>query len=188
MNQNAANAVRLNLLMRSAQDGDGAAYVQLLREITPLLRNVIRRQRRFLQPQDIEDLVQDVLLSVHSVRATYDPERLFLPWLLGITHNRLAYVARRYFRRAANEDLVETLPEAFPDESAGQNTEVYGDPNALKQAIERLAPGEREAIEMLKLREMSLKEASAASGKSIGALKISVHRAVASLRKALRNE
>ena len=39
---------------------------------------------------------------------------------------------------------------------------------------------------MLKLRQMSLKEASpAASGMSIGALKISVHRGIAALRKVL---
>jgi len=40
----------------------------------------------------------------------------------------------------------------------------------------------------LKLREMSLREAAAASGTSIGALKVSVHRAMATLRKALTKE
>ena len=38
---------------------------------------------------------------------------------------------------------------------------------------------------MLKLREMSLKEAASASGTSIGALKVSVHRAMTTLRKVL---
>ena len=51
-----------------------------------------------------------------------------------------------------------------------------------------LSPGQRDAIEMLKLREMSLKEAAAASGTSIGALKVSVHRAMATLRRALIKE
>ena len=41
---------------------------------------------------------------------------------------------------------------------------------------------------MLKLREMSLKEAAAASGTSVSALKVSVHRAVAALRKTLLKE
>ena len=40
--------------------------------------------------------------------------------------------------------------------------------------------------ELLKLRELSLKEASALTGMSIGALKIATHRAIASLRRALR--
>ncbi len=41
----------------------------------------------------------------------------------------------------------------------------YRDPEALAQAIRTLPPGEREAVEMLKLRELSLKEAAAASGR-----------------------
>jgi RNA polymerase sigma-70 factor (ECF subfamily) len=39
---------------------------------------------------------------------------------------------------------------------------------------------------MLKLREMSLKEAATQSGTSVGALKVSVHRAMESLKKALK--
>src|SRR5689334_14326828 len=76
-------------LMKRAQAGDAAAYVELLNEITPILRRTIRRQRAFLSTEDIEDLVQEVLLSVHAVRATYDPSRPFIPWLFAITKNRL---------------------------------------------------------------------------------------------------
>jgi RNA polymerase sigma-70 factor (ECF subfamily) len=61
----------------------------------------------------------------------------------------------------------------------------YGDPQALTQAMEQLPPGQRQAVELLKLREMSLKEAAAASGTSVGALKVAVHRGIAALRKAL---
>jgi RNA polymerase sigma-70 factor (ECF subfamily) len=38
---------------------------------------------------------------------------------------------------------------------------------------------------MLRLREMSLKDAAAATGISVGALKVTVHRAIINLRKAL---
>ena len=100
---------RLAGLMRSAQDGDGSAYAALLREVTPWLRQMMRHQRPFLQPQDIEDLVQDVLLSLHAVRASYDPKRPFLPWLAAIARNRLADGARRYARRAAKEVMAENL-------------------------------------------------------------------------------
>jgi RNA polymerase sigma-70 factor (ECF subfamily) len=49
----------------------------------------------------------------------------------------------------------------------------------------KLPQGQRQAIELMKLREMSLKEAAAATGTSIGALKVSVHRGMSALRKAL---
>src|SRR5436190_116907 len=90
-------------LMQRAQQGDTVAYVQLLNEITPILRRVIRRQRSFLSAADIEDLVQEVLLSVHAVRATYDPARPFMPWLFAITRNRLVDGVRRYSRQGARE-------------------------------------------------------------------------------------
>jgi RNA polymerase sigma-70 factor, ECF subfamily len=40
-------------------------------------------------------------------------------------------------------------------------------------------------VEMLKLRELSLREAAAASGMSMSALKVAAHRAVKALRRAL---
>jgi RNA polymerase sigma factor (sigma-70 family) len=153
---------RLADLMRSTQDGDHSAYVQLLVEVTPLLRQTIRRHRHFLQPADVEDLVQDILLSLHAVRATYDPGRPFLPWLLAIARNRMADGARRYVRRSANEVAVEQLPVTFAEDEAKVPDEGYSDPEALRQAMQRLPRGQREAIEMLKLREMSLREAAAA--------------------------
>lgn len=178
----------LATLMQAAQAGDAQAYVRLLEKIMPRLRQVVRSQRRFLNADDIEDLVQDVLLSLHAVRATYDPRRPFSPWLMAITRNRLADGARRHGRRAAHEvqvGQVENVPVTFSDEGANIDDDRYRDPEALRRAIRDLPPGQRTAIEMLKLREMSLKEAAAASGTSIGALKVSVHRAIAALRKAL---
>lgn len=65
----------LGELMRAAQRGDGASYAELLRAITPRVRSVVRRERVFAGIAEVEDLVQDVLLSVHTVRATYDPAR-----------------------------------------------------------------------------------------------------------------
>jgi RNA polymerase sigma factor (sigma-70 family) len=176
----------LATLMQAAQGGDTQAYVGLLKEITPRLRQIVRGQRRFLKAEDIEDIVQDVLLSLHAVRATYDPQRPFMPWLIAITRNRLADAARRYGRRAAHEVQVENV--TFSDKEANVDSDEYRDPEALRQAIEDLSPAQRAAIEMLKLREMSLKEAAAARGTSIGALKVSVHRAMAALRKALIKE
>jgi RNA polymerase sigma factor (sigma-70 family) len=171
--------------MRAAQSGDARAYAELLKEITPRLRNFVRARRRFLSTDDIEDLVQDVLLSLHAVRATYDPERPFLPWLMAIARNRLADGARRYARHSAHEVQVDELPVTFADEETNIEFDVYRDPEELRQAVQSLPRGQREAIEMLKLREMSLQEAAAASGTSVGALKVSIHRAMGTLRKAL---
>jgi RNA polymerase sigma-70 factor (ECF subfamily) len=188
MSQMQTDEHALKTLMRAAQAGDSQAYARLLREITPRLHVIIKRQRQFLPAEDIEDLIQDVLISLHSVRATYDSSRPFMPWLIAITRNRLADAARRYSRQKAHETNVEEYPVTFSEEAANIDSAPYRDPEALRQAIAGLPPGQWQAVEMLKLREMSLKEAATASGTSVGALKVSVHRTMSALRKALSKE
>jgi RNA polymerase sigma-70 factor (ECF subfamily) len=184
MNQQ-LNDRALARLMEAAQAGDAAAYARLLTLVMPAVRQYVRRVRGFVGAAGVEDLVQDVMLSLHAVRATYDPERPFMPWLLAIARNRIADGARRHVRRAAHEVQVEELPVTFADDEANKEMGTYGDVEALQQAIEALPQRQRTAVEMLKLKEMSLKEAAAATGLSIGVLKTSMHRAMASLGKAL---
>jgi RNA polymerase sigma factor (sigma-70 family) len=180
------NEERLAALMRFAQGGDADAYAALMQELAVRVRQIVRHRRAFLKHADVEDLVQDVLLSVHAVRATYDATRPFVPWLLAITRNRLADAARRYARHGAREVAVDDLDVTFFSATTNTLTTTYGDPDALKDAIADLPAGQRSAIEMLKLREMSLKEAAATSGTSVGALKVATHRAMDALRRKLK--
>ena len=171
--------------MRAAQNGDADAYRALLTAVTPRIRRVVRARRGFLDAAEIEDLVQDVLLSVHAVLATYDPSRPFMPWLMAIVRNRLVDAARRYGRRQAHETRVDDLRVTFGGIATNTTDEWTGDLEALEQAIRALPAGQRQAIELLKLQEMSLKEASAATGTSVTALKVATHRAIVSLRRML---
>ena len=169
-------------LMLRAQDGDRQAYRALLEDITPYLRTLAKRC--FKQPNDIEDVVQDILLTVHMVRHAYDPSRSFGPWLLAIANRRIVDRVRREARQRAREIKLAREHETFDDHAANLDETRY-DEAALNETIERLPPEQRQAIRMLKLNEMSLKEAAAASGRSISALKVATHRAVKSLRKML---
>lgn len=182
------NEERLAALMRSAQGGDAEAYAVLMQEVAVRARQIVRYRRAFLERADVEDLVQDVLLSVHAVRATYDAARPFIPWLLAIARNRLADAARRYARHGAHEVTVDDLDVTFFSQDTNTLAATYGDPDALREAIAELPAGQRSAIEMLKLRELSLKEAAAASGTSVGALKVATHRAMDALRRKLKKE
>ena len=173
-------------LMEAAQNGDSGAYTRLLREVALLVRRVVRS--RLPGSADAEDVTQDVLLSLHAVRHTYDPARPFLPWVMAIVRNRLVDHWRRVGRRAEHEVVVEKLPETFADEATNTMESAWADGDVLRRAVAALPPGQRQAIEMLKLKEMSLKEASAASGMSVGALKVATHRAVKALRTALNKE
>lgn len=174
----------LSALMQAAQAGDTAAYRDFLAAVIPHIRMVVRARRLGFAAADVEDLVQDVLLSIHSVRQTWDSGRPILPWIAAIVRNRLADAARRHRRRAANETPAGDDYETFPAPPANRENGI-GDAEALRAAISVLPPGQRSAIELLKLKEMTLKEAASVTGLSIAALKVAVHRGLKALRDAL---
>ena len=107
--------------------------------------------------------MQDVLLSVHMVRATYDPARPFVPWLLAIVRNRLVDGARRYARIARrvnhvdDDDVTFSRPQRMTISGAGRCVAL------LRRGV-ALPAGQRQAIEFLKLRELSLERGVDLSG------------------------
>ena len=168
--------------MARAQAGDRDAYRRLLEDVTPYLRSIAARH--FQNSGDIEDTVQEMLLTVHAVRHTYDPARPFGPWLVAIANRRVVDGLRRQGRSRAREVVLETGHETFAAPQANYH-EAASEARALQEAVKSLPPGQREAVRLLKLQEMSLKEAAAASGMTVAALKVATHRALKSLRKVL---
>jgi RNA polymerase sigma-70 factor (ECF subfamily) len=182
----AMDGADLDALMARVQAGDREAYDALLDDLLSRVRHLVVGQRGFLGRAEVDDLVQEILLSVHVARATYTPGRPFLPWLHAIARNRLADAARRHARVSAHEVVVDELDVTFPGADPNLAGKDYRDPHALSHAVGALPPGQRTAIELLKLQELSLKEAAAASGTSVGALKVATHRAMIALRKMLK--
>jgi RNA polymerase sigma factor (sigma-70 family) len=170
-----------SILMARAQEGDRTAYQRLLQEITPYLRSLAARRHR--DPRDVEDAVQDVLLTVHSIRQTYDPARPFAPWLVAIANRRFIDRLRRQGRRRDREIPLTSEHETFCEPQA--NLEESPDRHELEGAINDLPPAQQQALRLLKLKEMSLKEAATVSGMTIASLKVNVHRALKNLRKML---
>ena len=174
-------------LMARAQQGDRAAYERLLREVVPYLRRALAH--RCAGSADLEDRVQDVLLTVHAIRATYDPSRPFKPWLIAIARRRVVDHLRRHGRIAAHETVLDESHETI--HAGGTNTfdtDTAEGALALRDveaAIEGLPPGQRQAVRLLKLEGLSLEEASVRTGATVGSLKVASHRAVQALKRLL---
>lgn len=171
--------------MARAQAGDRQAYGQLLSEAAPYLRALALRYLG--SGPDLEDAVQEILLSVHAIRHTYEPSRPFRPWLATIASRRLIDVLRRRSRHVRHEvEESAAGPEAAGDELdpsviAGRVVDI----RSVRQAVAALPVRQREAVRLLRLQELSLEEAATASGQSTGALKVACHRALKSLREML---
>lgn len=169
-------------LLAAAQRGDGRAYHDFLRAILPFLRAVARRRDR--SDDQVEDIVQDSLLTVHRVRHTYEPGRPVRPWLTAIVTRRAIDVGRRRGRIGAREVADQAAYETYPDPAANRN-ESAAATEEIGRMMAQLTPKQKQALELVKLREMSLAEASAASGQSVASLKVNIHRAIRRLRRGL---
>lgn len=177
--------LRLAPLMRAAQDGDAAAYQALLRDCVPFIAAVARQ--RGLPADRVDDVVQETLITIHRVRATYDPRRRFLPWLAAIAERRAIDALRRHGRSARREVHDEAAYESVPD--AALNAAELSDRDRrdhhLRAVVAGLPPGQRQAVERLVFGEQSLDEAAAATGRNKVALKVNLHRAIRALRARL---
>jgi RNA polymerase sigma-70 factor, ECF subfamily len=170
-------------LMRAGQSGDRAAYERLLREVSPLIRALVRRHCS--NRADIEEMVQDTLLTVHRVRHTYDPSRPFCPWLAAIAWRRSIDALRRRIRVSKYETPEQGVYETFSDAAANSDLEDVRSAEEVQDLLQLLPPRQREALQSLKLQQMTLAEASVASGQSVAALKVNTHRALKTLRGLL---
>lgn len=164
-------------LMALAQAGDQLAYTRLLKALVPVIRSQVRKQ--LADDALVEDVIQDVLLTVHRVRHTYDPAFPFLPWLMAIISARAIDALRRRGRHQRWEIHEETLPEAAtpPDSQRLDRQEELAD------YLRRLPSRQREIVEHVHLREMSLTEAAAHHHLSVAAVKSLLHRALNNLRR-----
>ncbi len=173
---------RWSELLAAAQGGDAGAYRLFLASITPFILGIARR--RTGSEDSAADIVQDVLLTVHRVRHTYEPGRPVKPWLAAIAVRRSIDSMRRRGRIGAREVHNAPAYETFADPQA--NRGEAGDPAwTLAQLTGGLSKGQKEAVELVKLKEMSLAQASAVSGQSVSSLKVNIHRAIKKMRLML---
>jgi RNA polymerase sigma-70 factor, ECF subfamily len=173
-------------LMLRAQSGDQPAYNRLLRAIAPVVRTSVRRRIR--DEALAEDVVQDVLLAVHRVRHTYDPDRPFLPWLSAIVSTRAIDALRRTGRHRRREVHDDAIMAMQVDGSATYAIESATIGRDLDRYLSRLPDRQRRMIERVRLQEMSLTEAAAASGETLPTVKSLLHRALLSLRQLGHND
>lgn len=172
--------LRLSASMRAAQEGDAEAYAGLLEEIAGAARSFIAR--RGGDADSHEDFVQEVLISIHKARHTYDPGRPFSPWMWAIVRRRYVDFVRRYVRTTAYQ-----VPTGFPVETIAAHDPTDHAKRALllKQALSQLPDVQRRAVELTKLEGKSVRDAATELGVSEASLRVSVHRARGRLYRIL---
>jgi RNA polymerase sigma factor (sigma-70 family) len=184
--QAGSDGARRSALMAAGQAGDATAYATLLRDCVPLIKQAARRQG---VPADrVDDVVQDVLLTIHRARATYDPQRPFDAWLRVIAERRAIDLLRQTRRQGAREINAPLALESYADHAAdpSKGLEHADAAGRVDQVLATLPAGQREAVQALVLEERSLDDAAARTNRSKGALKVNLHRALKALRGRMK--
>ncbi len=150
-----------------AQRGDRQAYATFLHGSRAWL---LRYFRRRIMPDQIEDLVQDTLLSVHRKLASYDPSRPVVPWLAAIARYRFVDHLRIAYRNA-EDALDDDFPAVAIDDEPALTARL-----SLDRLFEALPDAQQRAIELVKIEGLSISEASASTGQSESLVKVNIHR------------
>lgn len=165
--------------IRLAQNGDEKAYAAFLTETSIILRAYI--SRKIYQISDREDLIQEILLSIHKARHTYDCNRPVKPWIMAIATYRINDYLRAYYKKRENEIIDYDSIANFFD----QNVTDSIISNELINTVNALPEKQRKIVHMMKIEGYSVKEVASAMNMSESAIKVSAHRAYKLLRKKL---
>jgi RNA polymerase sigma factor (sigma-70 family) len=186
--QNADADQRRSAWMAAAQTGDGEAYQALLRDCIPLIKSVVRRHA--VPADHVDDVVQDVLLTIHRVRHTYDPARSFTAWMRVIAERRAVDLLRRTIRHGAREVHAPLAFDNHPDETVdpSQHLDRADASRSVGRALASLPTRQREAVQHLVLEDQSLDEAATLTKRTKGSLKVNLHRALKALRGRMQRE
>lgn len=161
----------LKPLWLRAQSGDEVAYRECLVRMASRLRAFLRRRMQGL-PDDVEDLVQETLLALHTQRGTYDPTLPVSAWVVAIARHKLVDLWRRRGRQDALNDPLDDVDESLLAADVHEGSAQRD----LDQLLQTLPPAQRVAIVLTKIEGLSVAEAAQRTGASESAIKVQVHR------------
>ncbi len=171
----------LRALLLQALAGEAQAYHQFLKELSSHVRAFLRRRLASL-PDEIEDLVQDILLAVHNQRHTYRSDQPLTAWVHAIARYKLIDLLRSRSSREALHDPLDDEMELF----AASETEALDARRDVATLLQQLPDNQRLPIIHTKLEGQSVAEAAQATGMSESAIKVGVHRGLKALATLMR--
>lgn len=164
-------------LVRSAQQGDEAAFGALIRRHQDRVFRLVGRFYR--RPEDVEDAAQETFLRAWRKIGTYRRDAPFEHWLTRLCLNLCYQRLRR--KRLDSEDL-EQAPEtavAAPDPSAATDA---------RRLLARLAPQDRFVLLLLDGEGWTVTEIAQRLGWSRVNVRVRTHRARKKLRRFVEDD
>ena len=171
-------------LVRMAQQGSLEAFTMLYERYLP----IVHKRVCCLAPEsDVEDVTQEVFISLMKSLKGFQGNAQLSTWLRTLTDRRIADYHRRRARGAAEEltDFNESESQLPPIKAAGP---CLDDKVMLREAIAALPDHYREIVLLRFAEGLRFEEIARARGLSLEATKSLFRRAIAALREHIGEE
>lgn len=136
-------------------------------------------------PDDAEEVLQTVYLSVLDGRARYDARSTFRTWLFGVIRRTAVSERRKTWLRGLlltrEAARVEPQALALPDANAEHESRRDG----LHRALTRLAARQREVLQLVFYHDLTVEEAAAVMRVSVGSARTHYARGKSNLASML---
>jgi RNA polymerase sigma-70 factor, ECF subfamily len=166
------------MLVVRSQIGDESAFEELLKSYGPRLLQFTRRMMQSA-PHIVEDLTQDIWLSIYRGLPGLLDASKFRPWAFRIARDR---VYKEFRRRKL---LVEPLHETEHEVSSDVDETLPIDREELQRALNILSPDHREVLVLRFLEEMNYEEIAQVTGSTLGTVRSRLHYGKRALKTVL---
>ncbi len=166
----------LSGLLTSGLGGNQANYAAFLSQITPMLRRLVGRK---IPSGDVEDVVQEVLISIHKARHTYDGTRPVMPWVASIASFRATDHLRKHYSQMRHQ----SVDIADYENILSDVTEELSDNESLGEMLEGVPDKHKRILTLMHVEGYTAKEVGAQLGMNESAVKVAAHRAIKKIRE-----
>jgi RNA polymerase sigma-70 factor (ECF subfamily) len=170
-------------LAAAAQLGDKRAYQTLIKELIPFGRAVL--SGRLANHDWVDDVIQDMLISVHKALPTYEVGRSFKAWVTTILHYRKTDFLRKHYASKSQEtqSFDEILENKLPAHVT--NMDALGEYRDVEKALASFPVKQRDVFVLSKVQGYTAQEVASIKNMSVSAVKVSVHRTIKRLKDIL---
>jgi len=174
--------VLAELMISVARDQDRAAFAALFDALAPRISGYLMRLG--VSPHAVDDLVQDVMLSVWRRAGQFNSEKASVAtWVFTIARNRRIDVIRRETRPTPDPHDPSMIPE--PEVTAEAKVAIAQQGKILRDAIAELPEEQADLLRRAFFEDKSHGAIAAETNLPLGTIKSRLRLAVAKLRARL---
>lgn len=170
------NNQELAKLLLSGIAGNQTDYAKFLGRAGLIIRKIVVAR---IASSAAEDIVQEVLISIHKARHTYDGMRPILPWLVSITRFRITDYLRKYYSSHSHlTSDIKILEDVLADV-----TESIGTNESVDELLENTPEKHKKILTMMHVEGYTAKEIGKQLKMNESAVKVAAHRAIKKIRE-----